>query len=171
MGACRKKPAQPASGSQLDDSIGNTPTTVSWRVWGYEVGLGWRLASSGISLPNNVFSWLLSDFTGPFSRPKKKTLRKRVHHKGPPLYLQQTIWDAANMLQHHPEAITRFCSTQRHANTQNALVPFLRTDSAGADHIAQVRVGTDWAGMAAASGTERCFRVHWAPLCTYAGAT
>ena len=70
MGACRKKPAQPASGSQLDDSIGNTPTTVSWRVWGYEVGLGWRLASSGISLPNNVFSWLLSDFTGPFSRPK-----------------------------------------------------------------------------------------------------
>ena len=56
--------------SQLDDSIGNTPTTVSWRVWGYEVGLGWRLASSGISLPNNVFSWLLSDFTGPFSRPK-----------------------------------------------------------------------------------------------------
>ena len=31
---------------------------------------GWRLASSGISLPNNVFSWLLSDFTGPFSRPK-----------------------------------------------------------------------------------------------------
>ena len=70
MGACRKKPAQPASGSQLDDSIGNTPTTVSWRVWGYEVGLGWRLASSGISLPNNVFSWFLSDFTGPFSRPK-----------------------------------------------------------------------------------------------------
>ena len=34
------------------------------------MGLGWRLASSGISLPNNVFSWLLSDFTGPFSRPK-----------------------------------------------------------------------------------------------------
>ena len=28
------------------------------------MGLGWRLASSGISLPNNVFSWLLSDFTG-----------------------------------------------------------------------------------------------------------
>ena len=69
--------------SQLDDSIGNTPTTVSWRVWGYEVGLGWRLASSGISLPNNVFSWLLSDFTGPFSRPKNPS--KRVHHKGPPL--------------------------------------------------------------------------------------
>ena len=71
MGACRKKARTACEWhSQLDDSIGNTPTTVSWWVWGYEVGLGWRLASSGISLPNNVFSWLLSDFTGPFSRPK-----------------------------------------------------------------------------------------------------
>ena len=28
------------------------------------------MAGLGKSLPNNVFSWLLSDFTGPFSRPK-----------------------------------------------------------------------------------------------------
>ena len=71
MGACREKARTACEWhSQLDDSIGNTPTTVSWWVWGYEVGLGWRLASSGIYLPNNVFSWLLSDFTGPFSRPK-----------------------------------------------------------------------------------------------------
>ena len=33
MEACRKKPAQLASGSQLDDSMGNTPTTVSRQVW------------------------------------------------------------------------------------------------------------------------------------------
>ena len=40
--------------------------------------------------------------------------------------LQQTIQDAANMLQHHPEVITRFCSTQRlDASTQHAQVPFL----------------------------------------------
>ena len=43
----------------MDDSIGNTPTTGSWRVWGYKVGLGWRLASSGFFLLNNVFSWTL----------------------------------------------------------------------------------------------------------------
>ena len=35
--------------------------------------------------------------------------------------LQQTFQDAANMLQHHPEVITRFCSTQRlDANTHCA---------------------------------------------------
>ena len=40
--------------------------------------------------------------------------------------LQQTIQDAAHMLQHQPEVITRFCSTQRlEADTKNALVPFL----------------------------------------------
>ena len=40
--------------------------------------------------------------------------------------LQQTLQDAASMLQHHPEVITRFCSTQRlDASTQNAQVPFL----------------------------------------------
>ena len=44
---------------QLDDSIRNTPTTV--------------LAGLGKSLPNSVFSWLLFDFTGPFSRPKCTT--------------------------------------------------------------------------------------------------
>ena len=72
--------------AQLDDSIGNTPTTVSWRVWGYEVGLGWRLASSGISLPNNVFSWLLSDFTGPFSRPKNPSKTCAPQGASPVLY-------------------------------------------------------------------------------------
>ena len=84
MGACRKKPAHACEWhSQLDDSIGNTLTTVSWRVWGYEVGLGWRLASSGISLPNNVFSWLLSDFTGPFSRPKNPSKTCAPHGASP----------------------------------------------------------------------------------------
>ena len=92
MGACRKKPAQPASGSQLDDSIGNTPTTVSWRVWGYEVGLGWRLASSGISLPNNVFSWLLSDFTGPFSRPKNPSKTCAPQGASPVQTLKTCLW-------------------------------------------------------------------------------
>ena len=47
------------------------------------MGLGWRLASSGISLPNNVFSWLSSISRAHFR--DRKTLRKRVHHKGPPL--------------------------------------------------------------------------------------
>ena len=82
MGACRKKP-QPASGSQLDDSIGNTPTTVSWRVWGYEVGLG-----GGCRLPTFLCQTTSSPGFCPISRAHfrdRKTLRKRVRHKGPPL--------------------------------------------------------------------------------------
>ena len=67
MGACRKKPAQPASG------------TLSWMTPS-ETLLPLILAGLEKSLPNNVFSsWLLS-VHGPFSRTK--TLRKR-HHKGP----------------------------------------------------------------------------------------
>ena len=40
--------------------------------------------------------------------------------------LQQTFQDAASMLQHTPDMITRFCSTQRlQEDTKNAMVPFL----------------------------------------------
>ena len=114
MGACRKKPAQPASGSQLDDSIGNTPTTVSWRVWGYEVGLGWRLASSGISLPNNVFSWLLSDFTGPFSRPKNPSKTCAPQGASPEVSFKEAV------AQGRISAIVSF-AVKRHSCTHRAV--------------------------------------------------
>ena len=43
-GLAEKSPHSLKWNSQLDDSIGNTSTTVSWRVWK--------------TLPNNVFFWL-----------------------------------------------------------------------------------------------------------------
>ena len=59
--------------SQLDDSIGNTPTTVSWRVW---ENLCQTTSSPGFcSISRAHFR-------------DRKTLRKRVHHKGPPLHVK-----------------------------------------------------------------------------------
>ena len=57
------------------------PATVSWRVWEN-------------LCPNNVFAWLLFDFTGHFR--DRKTFRKRVHHKGPPLYYAPRLWQKAD---------------------------------------------------------------------------
>ena len=54
------------------------------------MGLGWRLASSGISLPNNVFSWLLSDFTGPFSRPKNPSKTCALQGASPVVFVGPT---------------------------------------------------------------------------------
>ena len=88
MEACRKKPAQPASGTQWI-SIGNTLTTVSWRVWGHEVGLGWRWR-----LPAFLCQTTSSPGFCPISWAHfrdRKTLRKRVHHKGPPLYARSAV--------------------------------------------------------------------------------
>ena len=73
MGACRKKPAQPASG------------TLSWMTPSETL---LRLCLGGFG---KIFAKqrLLLAFC-PVSRAHfrdRKTLRKRVHHKGPPLYL------------------------------------------------------------------------------------
>ena len=69
MGACRKKPAQPASG------------TLSWMTPS-ETLLRLCLGGFGKIFAKQRLLLALSDFTGPFSRPKNPS--KTCHHKGPP---------------------------------------------------------------------------------------
>ena len=85
MGACRKKPAQPASGTLS----WMTPSETLLRLclggfgdmkWAWDGG--WRL-------PAVLCQTTSSPGFCPISRAHfrdRKTLRKRVHHKGPPLY-------------------------------------------------------------------------------------
>ena len=82
MGACRKKPAQPASGTLSWMTPSETLLRLCLGGFGdmkWAWGGGWRLP---------VCQTTSSPGFCPISRAHfrdRKTLRKRVHHKGPPL--------------------------------------------------------------------------------------
>ena len=84
MGACRKKPAQPASGTLSWMTPSETLLRLCLGGFGdmkWAWGGGWRL-------PAFLCQTTSSPGFCPISRAHfrdRKTLRKRVHHKGPPL--------------------------------------------------------------------------------------
>ena len=84
MGACRKKPAQPASGTLSWMTLSETLLRLCLGGFGdmkWAWGGGWRL-------PAFLCQTTSSPGFCPISRARfrdRKTLRKRVHHKGPPL--------------------------------------------------------------------------------------
>ena len=88
MGACRKKPAQPASGTLSWMTPSETLLRLCLGGFGdmeWAWGGGWRL-------PAFLCQTTSSPGFCPISRAHfrdRKTLRKRVHHKGPPLYLRR----------------------------------------------------------------------------------
>ena len=85
MGACRKKPAQPASGTLSWMTPSETLLRLCLGGFGdmkWAWGGGWRL-------PAFLCQTTSSPGFCPISRAHfrdRKTLRKRVHHKGPPLF-------------------------------------------------------------------------------------
>ena len=89
MGACRKKPAQPASGALSWMTPSETLLRLCLGGFGdmkWAWGGGWRL-------PAFLCQTTSSPGFCPISRAHfrdRKTLRKRVHHKGPPLFLHST---------------------------------------------------------------------------------